>query len=59
MVLVHFYGGDKALFHLYLMKNDRVLIGNKDGAFTRNIHKAEREEIERLLGIGAGAKKAP
>jgi hypothetical protein len=52
-VLVHFYKGDKALFHLYLLQNDRLLIGNKDGAFSRNLHKVEREELQRLLGIPA------
>ncbi|HVZ79333.1 MAG TPA: hypothetical protein VHE12_00880 [bacterium] len=56
-VLVHFYKGDKVLFHLYLLKNDRLLIGNKDGAFSHNIHKIERTEIERLLGIGEPAPK--
>jgi hypothetical protein len=55
-ILVHFYKGDKVLFHLYLMKNDRLLIGNKDGAFARYIHKVEREEIERLLGIGTAPR---
>lgn len=54
-VLVHFYKGDKVLFHLFIMKNERLLIGNKDGAFKRNIHKVEREEIERLLGVGVQA----
>lgn len=57
-VLVHFYKGDKALFHLYLLQSDRLLIGNKDGAFSRNLHKVEREELQRLLGIPSEVSKA-
>ena len=57
-VLVHFYKGDKPLFHLYLLQSDRLLIGNKDGAFSRNLHKVEREELQRLLGVRTREAKA-
>lgn len=58
VVLVHFYKDDKTLFDLYLLKNDHLLIGNKDGAFSRNLHQAEREEFQRLLGVQSSAAKS-
>jgi hypothetical protein len=57
VVLVHFYKGDKSLFDLYLLKNDHLLIGNRDGAFSRNLHQVEREEFRRLLGVQAAPAK--
>ena len=57
VVLVHFYKGDKSLFDLYLLKNDRLLIGNRDGAFSRTLHQVETEEFRRLLGVQAAPAK--